>query len=144
MHCLSIVTSLLELPISLSQPCLSFKGFVLNSAARFHCYALPALDLDVWFMIGLVNSKSVTSRYHTRNNKEVLSPLQVAEHNHVGADPHYCALTSNLQVMPLMGFMTAATHCFSVAYTMLWNQPCTLWLMWFMWHLHMRSLHSNT
>ena len=49
-------------------------------------------------MLGLVNPKSVLSRYDTRNIKEVLSPLQVAEHNHVGADPHYCALTSNLQV----------------------------------------------
>ena len=99
MHCLSIVTSLLVLPLSLSQACLSCQGFVLNSAARNHSYALPVLHLDTWFMLGLVNSKSVTSRYHTRNNKEVLSPLQVAEHNHVGADPHYCALTSNLQVM---------------------------------------------
>lgn len=49
-------------------------------------------------MLGLVNPKSVLSRYDTRNIKEVLSPLRVAEHNHVGADPHYCALTSNLQV----------------------------------------------
>lgn len=73
-------------------------------------------------MLGLVNSKSVTSRYHTRNNKEVLSPLQVAEHNHVGADPHYCALTSNLQVMllPLLG-------CHDSCHTLL--QYCTCHVM---------------
>lgn len=47
---------------------------------------------------GLVNPKSVKTRYDTRITKEVLSPLRVAEHNHVGADPHYCSLTSNLQV----------------------------------------------
>lgn len=69
-------------------------------------------------MLGLVNPKSVTSRYHTRNNTEVLSPLQVAEHNHVGADPHYCALTNNLQVTLLfhMGYTTSATYCTSVLY----------------------------
>ena len=63
-------------------------------------------------MLGLVNPKSVTSRYETRNSKEVLNPLQVAEHNHVGADPHYCALTSNLQVKILLytGYMTALLH----------------------------------
>ena len=69
-------------------------------------------------MLGLVNPKSVTSRYHTRNTVEVLSPLQVAEHNHVGADPHYCALTSNLQVTLLlhMWFTTSAPHCTSVVH----------------------------
>lgn len=40
------------------------------------------------------------SLYNTRNTKEVLSPLRVAEQNHVGADPHYCSLTGNLQVIP--------------------------------------------
>ena len=49
-------------------------------------------------LLGLVDPKSVESRYGAHHNKEVLSPLRVAEYNHVGADPHYCSTTSNLQV----------------------------------------------
>lgn len=68
------------------------------------------------FTLGLVNPKSVTSWYDTRNTKEVLSPLPVAEHNHVGADPHYCTLTSNLQVTPMSHkeHLAPATCCTSL------------------------------
>lgn len=60
------------------------------------------LHFSLLSLLGLVNPKSAISQYDTRNAKEVLSPLQVAEHNYVGADPHYCSLTSNLQVTPIL------------------------------------------
>ena len=49
------------------------------------------------YVSGLVDPKSVLSQYGAHNNKEVLSTLRASEYNHAGADPHYCALTSNLQ-----------------------------------------------
>ena len=63
-------------------------------------HANTVTESFMYHLLGLVNPKSVISRYDTRIAKEVLSPLRVAEYNHVGADPHYCSLTSNLQVTP--------------------------------------------
>lgn len=90
--------------------------------------ANPVTDSALYPLLGLVNPKSVKSRYDTRTTKEVLSPLRVAEHNHVGADPHYCALTSNLQVIP-MPHVLFAKGCTATCYA-----PVSLTVLQSMWN----------
>lgn len=68
---------------------------------------------------GLVDPKSVESRYGMHNAKEVLSPLRVTEYNHIGADPHYCSTTSNLQVLPISHTGQLLLH------SALWDTSCT-------------------